>query len=59
MNQENHIILTDEEQDKFDVWTKMQVYEAYLSERLARMRLNVELNKVNRLLAEIKFKATK
>ena len=59
MSLENHIILTVDEQEVFDSWTKEQIYEAYIAEREARLALNIELNKTNRLLAEIKFMATR
>lgn len=49
------LFMTDAENKKFDSWTKLQIYEAYLGERMAKDRLAEELKRVNRKLAEIKF----
>ena len=53
------MFMISEDKERFDSYTKEQIYESYLVERDARVMLNIELNKVNRLLAEIKFKCTR
>ena len=45
------------DRETFESYTKGQVYEAYLTEREARITMNIQLNKTNRKLAEIKFLA--
>jgi len=47
---------TDQEKRQFDDWTKMQVYEAYLTEREARIQTNENLNKMRRQKAEILYR---
>ena len=47
---------TDQEQRQFDNWTKLQVYEAYLTEREARIQITRNMNKINRLKAELVYK---
>ena len=49
--------LTKEDKDTFDKYTKEQIYEAYLIEFKERERLNKEVNRLGRKLAEIKFMA--
>ena len=51
----NGVSMTDKA--LYDSWSKLQIYEAYLSENETRQALNRELNRVYRLLAEIKHKA--
>jgi len=53
------MFMTKEDQEEFDKYTKEQIYEAYLSEVDARKKLNDEVIKLNRLLAEIRFAADK
>ena len=47
--------LTEKDKDRYDSWSKPQIYEAYLSETHARVELNIEVNRLRRKLAEIKF----
>ena len=49
--------ISTEDRERFDSWSKEQVYAAYLSERHARVAMNIELNRTNRRLAEIKYMA--
>ena len=49
------IELNKYEQEEFDSWTKEQVYEAYLSEYYARLKLNEQVNDLRRQLAKIKY----
>ena len=49
----------ENEMKRFNSWTKEQVYEAYLSERQARMNITVENNNLKRQLAEIRHMASK
>ncbi len=53
------MFMSEKDQERYDSWDKMQIYQAYLSEREARVSLNIEMNATNRILAEIKFKATR
>ena len=53
------MFMTDKDKEKFDSWTKEQIYEAYLLEVEKSNKINKELNVANRLIAEIKFKATR
>ena len=55
MEQQQNMILSIKEKEQLESWSKIQVYEAYLTEHYARVELNIQLNKVNRTLAEIKF----
>lgn len=49
-------IFTDKEaQEKFDKWSKEDIYKAYLVENKARISLNKEVINLNRKLAEIRF----
>lgn len=52
-------LMSLDEVGKYNEWTKDQIYEAYVSEYNARIALNIEVNKLNRLIAEIKFKCTR
>lgn len=47
----------EEDKVKYNSWSKEQIYRAYLSERETRVSLNIQINKTNRRLAEIKFLA--
>lgn len=49
------IFTTKEEEQKYNMWSKIQIYEAYLVEAKARQTLNKEVNRLNRKLAEIKY----
>ena len=49
------IFSSKEEQEKFDSWTKEEIYEAYLAENQARVMLNKEVNKLKRKLAEVRY----
>jgi len=49
--------LSEEDQEKYEKWTKMEIYEAYLVETIARKVLNAEVNRLVRKLAEIRYKA--
>ncbi len=51
------MFLTKEDKKKFDGWDKHNIYEAYLAEVNERQKLNKEVNRLNRVLAEIKFLA--
>ena len=44
-------------QDKFDKWSKEDIYEAYLVENQARVALNKEVNRLSRKIAEIRHAA--
>lgn len=52
------IFTNQEDKDRFDSYTKEQIYEAYLLEHKERKRLTKEVNKLRTRLAEIKYKAT-
>ena len=56
MEQQN-MILTAKDRERFDSWSKEQIYEAYILEVQAKERLNIEVNRLGRKLAEIKFMA--
>lgn len=49
---------TKEDQEKFDKWTKEEIYEAYLAEVAARKQLNSICNQQQRILARIRQLAT-
>ena len=53
------MFMTEKDKERFDSWSKEQIYEAYLVEREARVNMNIKLNATNRLLAEIKFMASR
>ncbi len=44
-------------QEKFDKWSKEDIYEAYLVEAESRAILNKEVNRLNRKIAEIRYAA--
>jgi len=46
--------MTDEEKKKYDKWTKMQIYEAYMLEEQLRHNLIKERNELRRKLAEVR-----
>jgi len=48
---------TKHDERKYDNWTKDDIYKAYLLEYEARMTLSKEVNKLNRILAEIRYHA--
>lgn len=47
--------MTDEQQKKFDSWSKLDIYEAYLAEHKARKQLNKQLNDTRREIAKMKY----
>lgn len=47
--------LAKEDKEKFDSWTKEQIYEAYLSEYEARRFLEQSNKRLERKLAKIRF----
>ena len=49
--------ISEKDKEVFDTYTKEQIYIAYLEEREARVSLNIEMNRVNRKLAEIRYTA--
>ena len=51
------MFLTKDDKDKFDKWTKEEIYEAYLAEVVLKHKLNKEVNRLGRKLAEIRFMA--
>jgi len=51
------MFLNKEDKEKYEKWTKQDIYEAYLAETEARKALNKEVNKLGRRLAEIRYKA--
>ena len=56
-NQNHSIIqfLTKEDQEKFDSWTKEQIYEAYLLQVKANKQIIKERNNLRRKLAEVRY----
>lgn len=52
------IFSNKEDKEKFDKWTKEDIYKAYLLENTEKIRLNQEVNRLGRKIAEIRF-ATK
>lgn len=48
-------MFTKEEQKQFDKWSKEQIYEAYLLEVRARKQLNIDFNRLSRLLAQVRY----
>jgi len=48
------VSMTDEEKKKYDKWTKMQIYEAYMLEEQLRHNLTKERNELRRKLAEVR-----
>ena len=59
MPNENNIILSDKEREKFNKWSKEDIYKAFIAENKVRVMLNQEVNRLGRRLAEIKFLAGK
>jgi len=53
--QTNGMFLTKEDEIKFNNWTKKEIYEAYLLEFIARKRIESEVIRLERKLAEIRF----
>jgi len=53
--QTNGMFLTKEDEVKFNNWTKKEIYEAYLLEFIARKRIESEIIRLERKLAEIRF----
>jgi len=49
------IFLTKEEKEVFDKWSKEQIYEAYLLEVKHSKQLNIEVNRLRRQMAEVRF----
>ena len=52
------MFMTKEDQERFDAWSKEDIYEAYIVEQKERKRLNTEVNKLGRKIAEIRFMAS-
>ncbi len=52
--QQTGMFSTKEAQDKYDEWSKDDIYEAYLSENRLRVELNKEVNKLRRVIIDIK-----
>jgi len=44
-----------EDEARFNSYTKEQVYESYLTEYIARKKLEQEVFRLNRALAEIRY----
>ena len=51
------MFMTSQDQEKYDSWTKRDIYEAYLLEVIARVKLEKENKILNRRLAEIRHDA--
>jgi len=51
------MFMTDADEAKYNEWTKEDIYKAYLIEVEAKQLLIKEVNKLNRRLAEIRYKA--
>lgn len=49
------IFLTEEDEARFNSYTKEQVYESYLTEYVTRKKLEQEVIRLNRKLAEIRY----
>lgn len=49
------IDLNKYEKEEYDSYTKEQIYEAFISEYHARLKLNKEVNELRRVIAKIKF----
>ena len=47
--------MTEEEKKKYNKWTKIQIYEAYMLEEQLRNNLVKERNELRRKLAEIRY----
>jgi hypothetical protein len=50
------IIMTKEQQEQFDSWSKLDIYIAYNEENRVRKKLNKQLNEERLKLIEIKHK---
>lgn len=51
----NLTFTTKEERDKYESWTKEQIYKAYLLEVGKVEKITVELNRAYRRLAEARY----
>ena len=49
------MFLTKEDEARFNSYTKEQVYESYLTEYITRKKLEQEVIRLNRKLAEIRY----
>ncbi len=49
------MFLSDEDEARFNAYTKEQIYESYLTEYIARKKLEEEVIRLNRKLAEIRY----
>ena len=49
------MFLSDEDEARFNAYTKEQIYESYLTEYIARKKLEEEVIRLNRVLAEIRY----
>jgi len=54
-NRKIGIHMTKEEQKKYNKWTKIQIYEAYMHEEQLRKQLMQEQNELRRKLAEVRY----
>ena len=60
MEQERQTIgmfLTDEDEARFESYTKEQIYEAYLTEYVTRKKHEEEVVRLKRRIAEIRYLA--
>jgi len=53
MAEQSLMFLTENDKERYQSWSKEQIFEAYLSEHYARVELNIEVNRLNRKIAEI------
>ncbi len=51
------MFLTDEDEARFNSYTKEQIYESYLTEYIARKKLEEEVTLLKRRIAEIRYMA--
>lgn len=49
------MFLTKEDEERFNSWTKEQIYEAYIAEAEARKLLAEQLNKLQERLAAVRY----
>ena len=51
----NGMFLTKEDEERYNKYTKEDIYKAYLLEVETRKRLNIEVNKLHRQMAELRY----
>ena len=51
--------MTDKQKKLYDSWTKEQIYEAYLLEHYARVKLNKRINELEDKLSFIRYNLKK